>query len=121
MSTPPKILVIDDDEAILDALDAVLQDEGYQTDVSTKDGEYVDYVLQRELPDLIILDILLSGHDGRDICKKIKNDERTSHIPIILMSAHIRGEDAAHQAGADAFLAKPFDINELLDKIARLL
>ncbi len=121
MKEHPRILIIDDDEAILEALNTVLTDEGYRTEVSTKNGEYVERSLQRELPDLMILDILLSGHDGREICKKLKSDERTRHIPVILMSAHIKGEATAVEAGADAFLAKPFDIDELLKKVAQFL
>jgi CheY-like chemotaxis protein len=121
MKQPPKILVIDDDLGILEALDALLQEEGYRTEVSTKNGEYVEASIERELPDLIILDILLSGHDGREICKRLKSDERTRHIPVMLISAHIKGEASAMEAGADAFLAKPFDISDLLDKVAELL
>lgn len=121
MKQHARILVIDDDAAILEALNTVLTDEGYRTEVSAKNGEYVERALQRELPDLIILDILLSGHDGREICKKLKSDERTKHIPVILISAHIKGEATAIEAGANAFLAKPFDIEELLEKVAQLL
>lgn len=121
MKQQRRILVIDDDEAILEALNTVLTEEGYRTEVSTKNGEYVERALQRELPDLVILDILLSGHDGREICKKLKSDERTKHIPIILISAHIKGESTAIEAGADAFVAKPFDIYELLEKVAQIL
>ena len=121
MKQPPRILVIDDDEGILDALDTVLTEEGYRTEVSTKNGEFVERALQQGLPDLIILDVLLSGHDGREICKKLKSDEHTRHIPVLLISAHIKGEATAIEAGADAFLAKPFDIDEMLDKVAKLL
>jgi CheY-like chemotaxis protein len=121
MKEPPKILVIDDDLGILEALDMLLQEEGYRTEVSTKNGEYVERSIEREPPDLIILDILLSGHDGREICKRLKSDERTRHIPVMLISAHIRAELSAIEAGADAFLAKPFDISDLLDKVAELL
>jgi DNA-binding response OmpR family regulator len=118
---PPRILVIDDDESILEALDAFLKEEGYRTEISTKNGVYVERALQRELPDLIILDILLSGHDGREICKKLKSDKRTRHIPVLLISAHISGEATALEAGADAFLAKPFDLDEMLEEVAKLL
>jgi CheY-like chemotaxis protein len=118
---PPKIMVIDDDEGILEALDTLLREEGYRTEVSTKNGEYIEQALQGELPDLIILDILLSGHDGREICKMLKSAERTKHIPVMLISAHIKGEVTAIEAGADAFLAKPFDLDEMLDKVAKLL
>ena len=121
MRAQRKILVIDDDEAILEALGTVLREEGYRVELSTKNGEYVERALQRELPDLIILDILLSGHDGRKICKKLKSEERTKSIPVMLISAHITGNEIASEAGANAFLAKPFDIGELLDRVAQLL
>jgi DNA-binding response OmpR family regulator len=121
MKQHPRILIIDDDEGILEALSTILREEGFRTDASTKNGEYVESAVQRERPDLIILDILLSGHDGREICKKLKSDEKTRSIPIMLMSAHFKGEATALEAGADAFLAKPFDINELLDKVDQLV
>jgi DNA-binding response OmpR family regulator len=116
-----RILVVDDDLAILEALDITLRDAGYETETSTKNGEYVERSLRRQLPDLMILDILLSGHDGRDICKSLKSREETKHIPIILISAHPNAEKTALEAGADDFLAKPFNIDDLLDRIVRLV
>jgi CheY-like chemotaxis protein len=115
-----RILVIDDDLMILAALDMVLQDAGYETEVSPKNGEFIEQSLQRQHPDLIVLDILLSGHDGRTICKNLKSEDATKHIPIILMSAHPNAEKTAYEAGANYFLAKPFDIDALLDKIEEL-
>ena len=116
-----RILIVDDDLAILEALDIMLQDAGYETETSTKNGEYVDQSLKMQRPDLIVLDILLSGHDGRAICKKLKSREATRHIPVILVSAHPNAEKSAFEAGADDFLAKPFDIDDLLAKVERLV
>jgi len=116
-----RILVVDDDLAILEALDITLRDAGYETETSTKNGEYIERSLRRQLPDLMILDILLSGHDGRDICKKVKSREETKQIPVILISAHPNAEKTALEAGADDFLAKPFNIDDLLAKVERLV
>jgi DNA-binding response OmpR family regulator len=116
-----RILVVDDDLAILEALDITLRDAGYETETSAKNGEYVEQSLRRQLPDLMILDILLSGHDGRDICKTVKSLEETKGIPVILISAHPDAEGTAYDAGADDFLSKPFDIDDLLARVQRLV
>jgi DNA-binding response OmpR family regulator len=116
-----RILVIDDDVSILEALNMTLQDAGYDTETSTKNGEYVERSLMRQLPDLIVLDILLSGHDGRTICKNLKSQEATKNIPIILISAHPDAAKTAFEAGADDFLEKPFNIDDLLARVERLI
>jgi DNA-binding response OmpR family regulator len=116
-----RILVVDDDLAILEALDMMLQDAGYETETSTKNGDYVEQSLKRQLPDLVVLDILLSGHDGRTICKQIKSQEATKQVPVILISAHPNAAKTAFEAGADDFLEKPFDIDNLLAKVKRFV
>jgi DNA-binding response OmpR family regulator len=116
-----RILIVDDDLAILEALDITLKDAGYETETSTKNGEYVYRALKTRLPDLMILDILLSGHDGRDICKKVKSQDETKGIPVILISAHPNAEKTAFDAGADDFIAKPFNIDDLLTRVQRLV
>jgi DNA-binding response OmpR family regulator len=116
-----RILVVDDDPAILAALELVLLDAGYDVQTSTKNGEIVDAAINERRPDLVILDILLSGHDGRIICKKLKSEEKTMQIPVMLISAHPNGEEMSEEAGADGFLAKPFEIDTLLDRVSNLL
>jgi DNA-binding response OmpR family regulator len=116
-----RILVVDDDPAILDALQLLLEDAGYRVETSTKDSQHLDSRIEAEPPDLIILDILLSGHDGRTICKKLKSQKQTRDIPIILISAHPNAEATAMQAGANGFLAKPFDIDDMLAEVERLI
>jgi len=115
-----QILVVDDEEDILIFLQTLLEDEGYVVTTTSK-GEYVEKLHNGGLPDLIVLDILLSGKDGRAIAKQLKSQEDTRHIPILVISAHPSAEQTAREAGAEDFLAKPFDIDALLTKIANYL
>ena len=115
-----KILVVDDDPDILDALQFMLEDAGYRV-TTTEKGEYAENLHDTNggLPDVILLDILLSGKDGRLICQKLKSQEETKHIPIIMMSAHNNARQSVATVGADDFIAKPFEAGELLEKIGR--
>ena len=116
-----RILVIDDDPGVLSSLELLLRDEGYDVQTSTKDGDFVDSAVRTNPPDLIVLDILLSGHDGRTICKRLKREEHSRDIPVILISAHPNARAMSVDAGADGFVAKPFDIDTLLQEIERLI
>ena len=112
-----KILVVDDEPDILEFLQVILEEEGYLVLTSQK-AEYLEQLHNGGLPDLILLDVLLSGKDGREIVKYLKSQEETRDIPVIMFSAHPSAEETARAAGADDFLAKPFDIDVLLAKIA---
>jgi DNA-binding response OmpR family regulator len=119
---PPYILVVDDDPAILDALRFLFEDEGYRVQTSEK-GDYAESLRDENggLPDLIVLDVLLSGKDGRTICRKLKSQDVTRHIPIVMISAYPDAEHSAREVGADAFVAKPFAIDEVAATVASLL
>ena len=112
-----KIMIADDDPGILDAIGIVLEYEGYEVQ-STPNGAVL-LTMENGFPDLLLLDIWMSGVDGRDICKHLKQQESTSKIPIVLISASKDIEHSAMDAGADDFLAKPFEIDDLLEKIER--
>ena len=118
--TPKRILAVDDEPDILEFLQIILQEEGYEVLTSPK-SDYLEQLPNGELPDLILLDVLLSGKDGREIVKYLKSQEETRHIPILMFSAHPSAEETSRQAGADDFLEKPFDIDVLLAKITHLL
>lgn len=110
-----KIMVIDDDESILEVMRIVLEDEGYEVETSVNVQP-----LQRvngNLPDLILLDVLLSGEDEIEVCKRLKSQEKTKDIPIILLSAHSSASKTAQDCGADAFLDKPFDLDVLVEMV----
>lgn len=113
-----KVLVIDDDPDILDAVQMVLQTGKYETSVTTK-GEEIYEKINEYRPDLIILDALLSGKDGRILCKNLKSDSTTKNIPIIMISAHPTAKEATKDCGADSFVAKPFTVVELLEEVKK--
>lgn len=109
------ILVIDDDEGILEGFEALLENEGY-TVTTSADASYL-LNIKDKFPDLILLDVLLSGLDGRQICKIMKNDTKTKKIPIILMSAAPYIENTIEDSHADDFIQKPFEMEDLLNRI----
>src|SRR5215471_383704 len=115
-----RILVVDDDPDILDALQILLEFAGYDVKTTEK-GEYVENLrdMNGGLPDLIILDVLLSGKDGRLICQKLKSQDDTKLIPILMISAHPNAKQSVTAVGADDFMAKPFDMDEFLEKVAK--
>ena len=112
-----KIMIADDDPGILDAVGIMLEFEGYEVE-STQSGVAL-MVMENGFPDLLLLDIWMSGIDGRDICKYFKQRADTSKIPIVLISASKDIEYSAIAAGADDFLSKPFEMDDLLEKIER--
>lgn len=107
-----KILVIDDNPGILFALQSALESEGYDV-CATRSFEGIAS-LKSNLPDLIFLDIFLKNQDGREITREIKTQVWSAHIPIVLLSAYPGIDKLAIEAGADDFLAKPFELDVLL-------
>lgn len=114
---PKTILIADDDEGILDATSAILEYEGYQVK-STPDGTTV-LMWEGQLPDLLLLDIWMSGTDGTDVCRQLKNNDETRHMPVIMISASRDIEQYALDAGADDFLAKPYEMQDLLNMVKK--
>lgn len=110
-----RILLADDDPGILDSVSLLLEFEGYEV-ASTPNGAAL-LTMDDNLPDLVLLDIWMSGMDGRDICRQLKQQPHTQNIPVLLFSASRDIEHSAIAAGADGFLAKPFEIGDLLKKI----
>ena len=114
------ILVLDDDPDICAMLKMVLEYHGYGADDA--DGEEkANEILSAKKVDLIIMDMLLSGADGTDICRKLKQDKQTLSIPILMFSAHPNAQNICIEAGADDFIAKPFEMNDLIDKVGFFL
>ncbi len=119
MSKGKKILVIDDDEDILNALGMLLSGVGF--DVTTSSTPNILESLGKEsiLPDLILLDVVLVENDGRELSKRLKEKKETKHIPILLMSAHPNIAESVEESKADGFLSKPFQVDRLLTEIDR--
>lgn len=114
-----RVMIADDDHAIVDAVMAMLEFGGYEADFTYNGATILE--MQDNLPDLILLDIWMSGTDGRDVCKALKRQASTKDIPVILISASIDLETSANEAGANDFLEKPFDMDELFEKIDKHL
>lgn len=106
----------DDDPSILDAIKIILEDEGYEVE-TTEDGALAQEI-KNPFPDLLILDVWMSGVDGRDVCKHLKAADKTKGIPIILISATKDLAQIAKDAGADDFIVKPFQLDHLLAVVA---
>ncbi len=117
----PKILIVDDEAAILDALGLYLKQKGYEVETVVKFDDYLEKTKASKLPDLFILDILLNHEDGIKITKKLKKSPKTENIPIILISALPDGKKLSIESGASAFLPKPFDVEQLNETIERFI
>ena len=112
-----KIMIADDDTAIIDSLQLMLEEDGYDVE-TTVDGETARDMKQ-QMPDLLLLDVWMLGIDGRDICRHLKALETTRHIPIIMYSANADISGSVKRAGADEFMTKPFQMQELLKLVRR--
>ena len=117
-----KIFIVDDEEDILDLVDYVLSKEGYQVKRFSSGEEILKHI-KTELPDLILLDLMLPGVDGLDVCKVLKNTPDTAHVPVIMLTA--KGEEAdivtGLELGADDYIAKPFSTKILLARVKAVL
>ncbi len=117
-----KILVVDDDAFIRRPLEFILRKEGFAA-VTAVDGEDGLAKVEGERPDLIVLDVMMPGIDGFDVCRRVRTDPRFSSIPVILLTA--KGQEAdcerALAAGATEFMSKPYSPSELLRRVREIL
>lgn len=117
----PRILVVDDEPLSVELLDGILSND-YQIIKAFNGNEALEHV-QKSCPDIILLDIIMQGMNGYEVCRKLKGNENTIPIPIILVSNLKDKADRikAIQAGADDLLSKPFDIDILCEKVKSLI
>ena len=117
----PRIYVIDDDMDLLKVVKSLLQKRGFDVSIFS-DWEVANKTMKILEPQLILLDVFLSGIDGLDVCQRLKASPYTKHIPILLFSAFPRiAESAIHDYGADDFIAKPFEVGDLIKKVHSVL
>lgn len=117
-----KILVCDDEANIRNIMDFSLEAEGFLV-VSAVDGEEALLKAMNEEPDLVLLDVMMPGSDGLTVCRQLKENPKTAHIPVMMLTARNgKGDrDAGLQAGADDYITKPFSPQRLVEKVQDLL
>jgi two-component system, OmpR family, alkaline phosphatase synthesis response regulator PhoP len=117
-----RILIVDDEEDVLELVRYNLDKEGYKVETAIT-GEQALAKARTKLPDLIILDLMLPGIDGLDVCKKLKSDSKTQNVPIIMLTAKSEESDivAGLELGADDYVTKPFSPKVLIARVRRAL
>jgi len=114
-----RIIVAEDDLAMSEAMQLMLEFEDYEVEIMARGAEVRK--IDTPLPALLLLDIRLGGMDGREICRHLKGQQTTKHLPIILLSAQNEVKAMAKEAGADDFLEKPFSLDGLLNLVAKYM
>ncbi len=118
----PSVLLVDDERDLLSLLDFNLRAEGFET-VLASTGEEAISALRRRVPDLVVLDLMLPGISGTEVCRVVKGDPRTRHVPVVMLTA--KGDEVdrvvGFELGADDYVTKPFSVRELVLRLRAVL
>lgn len=120
MGNEKYILIVDDEQDIVSVLELRLKSAGYAV-MAASNGKVALQKIKEQLPDLIITDVLMPEMDGFVFYKELKKNKLTADIPVVILTARGKMEDTFESVGADAFLAKPFDAKNLMEKVERLI
>jgi CheY-like chemotaxis protein len=115
------IIIVDDDEDIRLMLETMLNFSKLKAVSCHNPPEMFRLMEVHHQPRLIVMDMLLSGFDGRDICRQLKANAATVHIPVLMISAHPQAAQACKEAGADGFIEKPFEMETMISTIRRMM
>jgi len=116
------VLIADDEPNILISLEFLMKREGWQVSVA-RDGLEALAAIQRDRPDLVLLDVMMPGKTGFEVCQAVRADEALAGVKILMLTAKGRDTDVAHGlgVGADAYMTKPFSTKELAAKVREML
>lgn len=116
------ILIVDDNEDVVTTYRVVLERMGYAVDVARDGNECLERI-EKEPPDLVLLDVLLPGLSGSEVCRKIKETARTSDLPVVAITASVAADtrEKMKEVGADAFLLKPIAVSDLNSIVKKFL
>ncbi len=117
-----KLLLVEDDPALSELLEYRFANEGYDVR-TTADGDEALLMASEETPDLVILDWMIEGTSGIEVCRRLRRDKETAHVPIIMLTARETEDDRVRglDTGADDYLTKPFSPRELLARVAAVM
>lgn len=117
-----RIIVVDDDKEIREIITFTLNHYGFEV-VNASNGQQLHHQLKRQLPDLIILDVMMPGEDGYQICSGLRSNPETQHIPVMIITAHVEDIYAriSVDLGAAQHMTKPFHPLELAERVKKLL
>ena len=116
------VLIADDEANIVISLEFLMKREGHRVTIA-RDGDAALEAIRRERPDLVLLDVMMPGKSGFEVCQAVRADEALAAVKILMLSAKGRDTDLAKGSalGADAYMTKPFSTRELADKVRELL
>ncbi|MDI6703758.1 MAG: response regulator [bacterium] len=115
-----KVLIVEDEEDVITILKEVLETKGYEV-ITIQDSHQAFDKIVSSLPDIILLDVMMPGISGYEICKRLKGDKITKDIPVVMLSARAQKDDVkkGFWSGADEYVTKPFDVFQLIDRLDR--
>jgi DNA-binding response OmpR family regulator len=116
------VLIADDEPNIVISLEFLMKREGHRVTVA-RDGDAALETIRRERPDLVLLDVMMPGKSGFEVCQAVRGDDALAGVKILMLSAKGRDTDLAKGSalGANAYMTKPFSTRELADKVRELL
>lgn len=117
-----KLLLVEDDPSLSELLQFRFESEGYNVRV-TPDGDEALMLASEDVPDLVILDWMIEGTSGIEVCRRLRRDKQTAHVPIIMLTAREEEDDRVRglETGADDYLTKPFSPRELIARVAAVM
>ncbi len=115
-----KILIVDDSTDLLEVLKFFLEEKGYEVETVSRHQNLIS-LIKSFSPDLLLLDIYLHGGDGREICKKLRKEEATKYLCILMFSASTKALLNYESYGADGYIEKPFGLQEIVSKVESIL
>ena len=113
---PKSILILDDNQDILDIVEETLAYEQFEVHSTTRANEIIPLIEQLK-PNLVILDYRVAGTNGGEVCRQIKSHPIFGYMPVIIFSAYINSSNKLFSYGCDAIINKPFDLDELVEKV----
>ena len=122
MSRRPRVLIVDDEPNIVLSLQFLLSREGYEIDIA-RDGESALEIAARTPPDLVVLDLMLPGLDGYEVCRRLRASPATAATKIVVVTARAREAERVRglEEGADAYVTKPFSTRDLIATVGSFL